>query len=151
MCGCWICHAIQLITIKRFTKFQNPKTSSCWEIFDRKKVYSCKILNEPVRLMKWGTFIRLKSYWSGRAKIQQISPHTLSAPNIGQPMIRLCLCTCWVDLSTRFSLFVMKCIKIINDTKFMLVSFDINLMYTLINARCTRAEKYSNSNATNFR
>ena len=38
-------------------------------------------------------------------------------------MIRLCLCTCWVDLSTRFSLFVMKCIKIINDTKFMLVSF----------------------------
>ena len=47
-------------------------------------------------------------------------------------MIRLCLCTCWVDLSTRFSLFVMKCIKIINDTKFMLVSFDVNLMYTLI-------------------
>ena len=58
-------------------------------------------------------------------------------------MIRLCLCTCWVDLSTRFSLFVMKCIKIINDTKFMLVSFDVNLMYTLINVRCTRAEKYS--------
>ena len=48
-------------------------------------------------------------------------------------MIRLCLCT-------RFSLFVMKCIKIINDTKFMLVSFDVNLMYTLINVRCTRAE-----------
>ena len=57
-------------------------------------------------------------------------------------MIRLCLCTCWVDLSTRFSLFVMKCIKIISDTKFMLVSFDVNLMYTLINVRCTRAEKY---------
>ena len=36
--------------------------------------------------------------------------------------------------------FVMKCIKIINDTKFMLVSFDVNLMYTLINVRCTRAE-----------
>ena len=34
----------------------------------------------------------------------------------------------------------MKCIKIINDTKFMLVSFDVNLMYTLINVRCTRAE-----------
>ena len=66
-------------------------------------------------------------------------------------MIRLCLLTCRVDLSTRFSLFVMKCIKI-NDTKlFMLVSFDVNLMYTLINVRCTRAEKYSNSNATNFR
>ena len=59
-------------------------------------------------------------------------------------MIRLRLCTCWVDLSTRFSLFVMNCIKIINDTKFMLVSFDVNLMYTLINVRCTRAEKYSN-------
>ena len=57
-------------------------------------------------------------------------------------MIRLCLCTCWVDLSTRFSLFVMKCIKFINDTKFMLVLFDVNLMYTLINVRCTRAEKY---------
>ena len=66
-------------------------------------------------------------------------------------MIRLCLCTCWVDLSTRFSLIVMKCIKIINDTKFMPVLFDVNLMYTLINVRCTRAEKYSNSNATNFR
>ena len=75
-----------------------------------------------------------------RAKIQQISLHTLSAPNIGQPMIRLCLCTCWVDYSTRFSLFVMKCIKIINDAKFMLVSFDVNLMYTLINVRCTLAE-----------
>ena len=36
----------------------------------------------------------------------------------------------------------------------MLVSFDVNLMYTLINVRCTRAEKYSNSNhgnVTNFR
>ena len=55
-------------------------------------------------------------------------------------MVRLCLCACWVDLSTRFSLFVMKCIKIINDTKFVLVSFDVNLMYTLINVRCTRAE-----------
>ena len=32
-------------------------------------------------------------------------------------MIRLCLCTCLVDLSTRFSLFVMECIKIINDTE----------------------------------
>ena len=97
--------------------------------------------------MKWGTFI--KSYRSGRAKIQQISLHTLSAPNIGQPMIRLCLCMCWVDLSTRF-LFVMKCIKIIIDTKFMLVSFDVKLMNTLINVRCTRTEKYFNSNATNF-
>ena len=55
-------------------------------------------------------------------------------------MTRLYLCTCWVDSSTRFSLFVMKCIKVINDTKFMLVSFDVNLMYTLNNVRCTRAE-----------
>ena len=41
----------------------------------------------------------------------------------------------------------MKCIKIINNTKFMLVSFDVNVMYTLINVRCTRAENvayYSN-------
>ena len=41
----------------------------------------------------------------------------------------------------------MKCIKIINDTKFILVSFDVNLMYTLITVRCTCAEMlayYSN-------
>ena len=31
------CYTIQLITIKLCTKFQNPKSSSCWEIFDRKK------------------------------------------------------------------------------------------------------------------
>ena len=31
------CYKIQLITIKLCTKFQNPKSSSCWEIFDRKK------------------------------------------------------------------------------------------------------------------
>ena len=28
---------VQLITIKLCTKFQKPKSSSCWEIFDRKK------------------------------------------------------------------------------------------------------------------
>ena len=33
------CYTIQLITIKLCTKFQSPKSSSCWEIFDRKKVY----------------------------------------------------------------------------------------------------------------
>ena len=33
------CFAIQLITIKLCTKFQNPNPSSCWEIFDGKKVY----------------------------------------------------------------------------------------------------------------
>ena len=32
-------YTIQLITIKLCTKFQNPNPSSCWEIFDRKKVY----------------------------------------------------------------------------------------------------------------
>ena len=31
------CCTIQLITIKLCTKFQNPKSSSCCEIFDRKK------------------------------------------------------------------------------------------------------------------
>ena len=30
-------YTIQLITIKLCTKFQNPKSSSCGEIFDRKK------------------------------------------------------------------------------------------------------------------
>ena len=33
------CYTIQLITIKLCTKFQNPNPSSCWEIFDEKKVY----------------------------------------------------------------------------------------------------------------
>ena len=31
------CYTIQFITIKLCTKFQNTKSSSCWEIFDRKK------------------------------------------------------------------------------------------------------------------
>ena len=35
----FFCYTIQLITIKLCTKFQNPKSSSCLEIFDRKKVY----------------------------------------------------------------------------------------------------------------
>ena len=35
----FFCYTIQPITIKLCTKFQNPKSSSCWEIFDRKKVY----------------------------------------------------------------------------------------------------------------
>ena len=33
------CNTIQLITIKLCTKFQNPNSSSCGEILDRKKVY----------------------------------------------------------------------------------------------------------------
>ena len=33
----FFCYTIQLITIKLCTKFQNPKSSSCLEIFDRKK------------------------------------------------------------------------------------------------------------------
>ena len=38
------CYTIQLITIKLCTKFQNPKSSSCWKLFDRKKSkYSVKI------------------------------------------------------------------------------------------------------------
>ena len=32
-------YTIQLITIKLCTKFQNPNSSSRWEIFDRKNVY----------------------------------------------------------------------------------------------------------------
>ena len=32
-------YTIQLITIKLRTKFQNPKSSSCLEIFDRKKIH----------------------------------------------------------------------------------------------------------------
>ena len=33
------CYTIQLITIKLCTKFQNPKSSCCGEIFDRKNVH----------------------------------------------------------------------------------------------------------------
>ena len=32
-------YTIQLITIKLCTKFQNPNSSGCWEIFDRKNVH----------------------------------------------------------------------------------------------------------------
>ena len=35
----FFCYTIQLITIKLCAKFQNPNPSSCWEIFDEKKVY----------------------------------------------------------------------------------------------------------------
>ena len=35
----FFCYTIQLITINPCTKFQNPNPSSCWEIFDEKKVY----------------------------------------------------------------------------------------------------------------
>ena len=33
------CYTIQLITIKLCTKFQDPKSSHCCEIFDRKNVH----------------------------------------------------------------------------------------------------------------
>ena len=31
----FFCYTIQLITINLRTKFKNPNSSSCWEIFDR--------------------------------------------------------------------------------------------------------------------
>ena len=31
------CYTIQLVTIKIYIKFQNYDSSSCWEIFDKKK------------------------------------------------------------------------------------------------------------------
>ena len=40
------CYTIQLITIKLSTKFQNPKSSSCLEIFDRKKKYADRQTNQ---------------------------------------------------------------------------------------------------------
>ena len=33
----FFCYTVQLITINLCTKFQSPKSSSCWEIFDGKK------------------------------------------------------------------------------------------------------------------
>ena len=45
------CSTIQLITIKLCTKFQNPNSSSCLEIFDRKK---CPyVLYKSERRKKW--------------------------------------------------------------------------------------------------
>ena len=35
----FFCYTIQLITIKLCNKFQNPNSSSCREIFDRKNVH----------------------------------------------------------------------------------------------------------------
>ena len=35
----FFCYTIQLITIKLCTKFQNPNSTSGWEIFDRKNDY----------------------------------------------------------------------------------------------------------------
>ena len=32
-------YTIQLITIKLCTKFHNPNSSGCWQIFDRKNVH----------------------------------------------------------------------------------------------------------------
>ena len=40
ICNMWLffSYTVQLITINLFTKFQSHKSSSCWEIFDRKKL-----------------------------------------------------------------------------------------------------------------
>ena len=35
----FFCYTKQQITIKLCTKFKNPYSSSCWEIFDRKNVH----------------------------------------------------------------------------------------------------------------
>ena len=40
------CYTIQLITIKLCTKFQNPKSSSCLEIFDRIKKFTARQTNQ---------------------------------------------------------------------------------------------------------
>ena len=42
----FFCYTIQLITIKLCTKFQNPKSSSCLEIFDRKKKFTDRQTNQ---------------------------------------------------------------------------------------------------------
>ena len=44
-------YTIKLITIKLCTKFQNPNSSSCWEIFDRKKYPY--VLYKSDRRKKW--------------------------------------------------------------------------------------------------
>ena len=42
------CYMIQLITIKLFTQFQNPKSSSSCEIFDR-KIFTGEGKNEQIK------------------------------------------------------------------------------------------------------
>ena len=44
------CYTIQLITIKLCTKFQKPKSSSCWEIWQKKCPY---VLYKSDRRKKW--------------------------------------------------------------------------------------------------
>ena len=47
----FFCYTIKLITIKLCTKFQNPTSSSCWEIFNIKK---CPyVLYKSDRRTKW--------------------------------------------------------------------------------------------------
>ena len=45
----FFCYTIQLITIKLCTKFQSPKSSSCGEIFDRKKSSLKRKKNEEIK------------------------------------------------------------------------------------------------------
>ena len=47
------CYTIQLITIKLCTIFQNHKSSSCWEIFDRKNVNMYYIERHKEKMKKW--------------------------------------------------------------------------------------------------
>ena len=53
ICNMWLffCNTIQIITIKLCTKFQNPRSSSCLEIFGRKIFHwrERKIENEQIK------------------------------------------------------------------------------------------------------
>ena len=64
----FFCYTIQLITIKLCTKFQNPYSSSCWEIFDRKNVYMYYIRE------KEGKNENLKK--EGKMRISNLFPFT---------------------------------------------------------------------------
>ena len=52
-------NTIQLITIKLCTKFQNPNSSSCWEIVYRKKSLQTNIITEKAKTM----YPLYTSYW----------------------------------------------------------------------------------------
>ena len=67
----FFCYTIQLITIKLCTKFQNPKSCSCYEIFDRKKSLQTdkhsyrkgKNYIPPIYFVDWGNNKGLNDKW----------------------------------------------------------------------------------------
>ena len=70
----FFCYTIQLITIKLCTKFQNPKSSRCSEIFDRKKMFTDRQTNRQTNIIteKAKTIYPLYTSYQGYNKYRGI-------------------------------------------------------------------------------